>query len=65
MLIPLSVAGWGWREGAAAALFPMFGASVEAGVAMGICYGTLVLIAALPGVAFALSPVGKTRLEQA
>lgn len=65
MLIPLSVAGWGWREGAAAALFPLFGASAEAGVTMGICYGGLALIAALPGVGFALSPVDKTTLERA
>lgn len=59
MLIPLSVAGWGWREGAAAALFPLFGASAEAGVAMGICYGALVLLASLPGVVFALGPVAR------
>ena len=65
MLIPLSVAGWGWREGAAAALFPLFGASAEAGIAMGICYGSLVLIAALPGVGFALTPVNKTKMERA
>ncbi len=56
MLIPLSVAGWGWREGAAAALFPLFGASPEAGIAMGICYGAIMLLAAFPGVTFVLSP---------
>jgi uncharacterized membrane protein YbhN (UPF0104 family) len=48
MLIPLSVGGWGWREGAAAALFPVIGASAGAGVAAGIAYGAVVLIAALP-----------------
>lgn len=48
MLIPLSVAGWGWREGAAAALFPLIGASPDAGIAMGVCYGALMLLAACP-----------------
>ncbi|WP_170754285.1 lysylphosphatidylglycerol synthase transmembrane domain-containing protein [Ruegeria lacuscaerulensis] len=52
MLVPLSIAGWGWREGAAAALFPILGASPEAGIAMGICYGAVMLLAALPAVAF-------------
>lgn len=55
MLIPLSVAGWGWREGVAAALFPLFGASAGAGIAMGICYGAVMLLAALPGVAVVLT----------
>lgn len=48
MLIPLSIAGWGWREGAAAALFPMIGAPASAGVASGITYGLLLMIAVLP-----------------
>lgn len=48
MLIPLSVGGWGWREGAAALLFPIIGASPGAGVAAGITYGAAILIAALP-----------------
>lgn len=48
MLIPFSVGGWGWREGAAAALFPMVGALPSAGVAAGIAYGAMMLVAALP-----------------
>lgn len=48
MLIPISVGGWGWREGAAAALFPLVGALPSAGVAAGIAYGTMMLVAALP-----------------
>lgn len=48
MLIPLSVGGWGWREGAAAALFPLIGASASAGIAAGIAYGAVIMIAALP-----------------
>jgi len=51
MLIPLSVGGWGWREGAAAALFPLIGASPSAGIAMGIAYGAMMTLAALPALA--------------
>ncbi|GIT89503.1 lysylphosphatidylglycerol synthase transmembrane domain-containing protein [Roseobacter sp. OBYS 0001] len=54
MLIPLSIGGWGWREGAAAALFPMIGASPGAGVAAGIAYGAVMLLAALPAVLIAM-----------
>lgn len=54
MLIPLSVGGWGWREGAAAALFPLLGATPDAGIAMGISYGAMMMIAALPGLYFGL-----------
>lgn len=56
MLIPMSIGGWGWREGAAAALFPLIGASSSAGVASGVTYGAVILIAALPAVAILLWP---------
>lgn len=49
MLIPATVAGWGWREGAAAALFPLAGAAAAAGLAASVAYGVLLLISALPG----------------
>lgn len=52
MIIPLSVGGWGWREGAAALLFPLAGATAEAGVAAGVAYGAISLITALPALAF-------------
>lgn len=48
MLIPLSIGGWGWREGAAAALFPIIGAPASAGIATGITYGVVLFVAALP-----------------
>lgn len=57
MLIPLSVGGWGWREGAAVALFPLIGASPGAGIAAGIAYGSVMLLAALPAVLIALKPM--------
>ncbi|MEJ6405125.1 lysylphosphatidylglycerol synthase transmembrane domain-containing protein [Yoonia sp. 2307UL14-13] len=50
MLIPFSIGGWGWREGAAAALFPFVGMSASGGIATGIAYGVVLLVAALPGV---------------
>lgn len=56
MLIPMSIGGWGWREGAAAALFPTIGASYSAGVASGVTYGAVILIAALPAAAILLWP---------
>ncbi|WP_223427890.1 lysylphosphatidylglycerol synthase transmembrane domain-containing protein [Tateyamaria pelophila] len=52
MMIPLSVGGWGWREGAAAVLFPLAGATAAQGIAAGIAYGACMLIAALPAIAF-------------
>jgi hypothetical protein len=63
MLIPLTVGGWGWREGAAAALFPLAGASSVAGVSAGIVFGGAILLSVLPVVAFALSgrPSGRAR----
>ena len=54
MVIPLSVGGWGWREGAAAALFPMVHLPASAGVAAGIAYGGVMLFTALPAVIFVL-----------
>ncbi|MEM6635084.1 MAG: lysylphosphatidylglycerol synthase transmembrane domain-containing protein [Pseudomonadota bacterium] len=48
MLIPLSIGGWGWREAAAAALFPLIGASADAGIASGLVYGAVLLVATFP-----------------
>lgn len=56
MLLPLSVGGWGFREGAAAALFPLVGAAASAGLAASIAFGLVVLAAALPGLAVLLLP---------
>jgi uncharacterized membrane protein YbhN (UPF0104 family) len=56
MLVPASVAGWGWREGAAAALFPLAGATAQAGVAAGVAFGLVMLAAALPGAFWLVRP---------
>lgn len=49
MLVPLGLAGWGWREGAAAALFPLAGAAPAAGIAAAAAFGGLILVSSLPG----------------
>ncbi len=49
MLIPLSVAGWGWREGAAALVWASVGLPAAQGVAVSLSYGVLVWLASLPG----------------
>ncbi|TVQ41721.1 MAG: UPF0104 family protein [Wenzhouxiangella sp.] len=49
MLIPLSVAGWGFREAAAAGIFMAVGLSPEQGVTVAAAYGLIVLAASLPG----------------
>lgn len=52
MAIPISVAGWGVREGAAAMLWPLAGLPAEQGVALSVGYGLAVLLSSLPGVLF-------------
>ncbi len=51
MVLPVTISGWGLREGAAAALFPFVGASAAAGLAASVAFGFMVLAAALPGIA--------------
>ncbi|MDG4647787.1 lysylphosphatidylglycerol synthase transmembrane domain-containing protein [Roseibacterium sp. SDUM158017] len=52
MLIPLTVSGWGLREGAAAALFPLAGASASAGLAASVAFGLVFIVTVLPGLLF-------------
>ncbi|MPQ95814.1 lysylphosphatidylglycerol synthase transmembrane domain-containing protein [Thioclava sp. JE_KL1] len=54
MVIPLSIAGWGWREGAAAALFPLADATPEAGLAAATAFGATLIASALPGLGWVL-----------
>jgi uncharacterized membrane protein YbhN (UPF0104 family) len=55
MVIPLTVAGWGVREGAAAVLWPLAGLPAEQGVALSVGYGLTVLLSSLPGSLFTFS----------
>jgi uncharacterized membrane protein YbhN (UPF0104 family) len=58
MLIPTGLGGWGTREAAAAALWPMAGFTAADGVAASLVYGALALIGAMPGLAILLLSTG-------
>lgn len=60
MLIPVTVAGWGLREGTAAVLWGVVGLTAADGVLVSVAYGLLVLFGSLPGAVFLMSP-GTTR----
>ncbi|WP_430448691.1 lysylphosphatidylglycerol synthase transmembrane domain-containing protein [Rhodophyticola sp.] len=49
MVLPLSIGGWGLREGAAAVLFPVFGAAMSEGLATSVAFGLVLLATVLPG----------------
>lgn len=49
MILPLSISGWGLREGAAAALFPFVGATSAEGLATSVAFGLVFLATVLPG----------------
>ena len=49
MACPLSIAGWGVREGAAALVWQAAGLDPAQGVAISISYGVVILLASLPG----------------
>jgi uncharacterized membrane protein YbhN (UPF0104 family) len=49
MLIPVTVAGWGLRESAAALLWGAVGLTVADGVAVSVAYGLVVLVGSFPG----------------
>jgi hypothetical protein len=49
--VPLNVAGWGPREGAAAWAFAAAGLGAATGASVAVAYGVLALLATLPGAA--------------
>jgi uncharacterized membrane protein YbhN (UPF0104 family) len=49
MLVPISISGWGVREGAASALFPIAGATATEGFATSVAFGLAFIVAVLPG----------------
>ena len=64
MLIPATVAGWGFREGAAVALFPLAGATAAAGFAASLAFGLVILAASLPGLLVLLPSRHRLRARQ-
>ncbi|ROT98098.1 lysylphosphatidylglycerol synthase transmembrane domain-containing protein [Histidinibacterium lentulum] len=65
MILPVSVGGWGVREGAAAALWPTLGAAAEAGIAASVVFGFVILAASLPGLGALLWPAQAPPRESA
>lgn len=49
MVLPLSISGWGLREGAATVLFPLVGASMSEGLAVSVAFGLVFLATVVPG----------------
>ena len=49
MAVPVTISGWGVREGAAALLWPLAGLPAEQGVALSVGYGAMVFLVSLPG----------------
>ncbi len=58
MLVPITVGGWGLREGTAAALWPLAGLTAAEGAATAALYGAVVIAGALPGLALAALTAG-------
>jgi bacteriorhodopsin len=60
MAVPMSIAGWGPREGVAAWSFGLAGLGAQQGISAAVVYGVLVLVASLPGavvlLAWSLAP---------
>lgn len=62
MVIPLGVGGWGTREAAAAALWPLLGFSSAEGLSASLLYGIISLIGVAPfGLFFLLSTIFNQR----
>jgi phosphatidylglycerophosphate synthase len=57
--LPFVTAGWGSREAFGAALFMGVGLAASDGVAVGVVFGGLQLVSALPGLVFVLLPEAK------
>ncbi|WP_246659090.1 lysylphosphatidylglycerol synthase transmembrane domain-containing protein [Rhizobium sp. FY34] len=61
MLIPTGLGGWGTREAAAAALWPIAGLSGADGVAASLVYGALALIGVAPGLVILLASIRRRK----
>jgi len=48
-VLPISIAGWGVREGAMVAVFALVGVSSEAALAVSILYGLVLMVTSFPG----------------
>jgi glycosyltransferase 2 family protein len=48
-VVPISIAGWGVREGVLVGLFSLIGADKTVVLMMSLVYGTLLILVSLPG----------------
>ncbi|GAA2039515.1 hypothetical protein GCM10009740_35360 [Terrabacter terrae] len=60
--VPVNLAGWGPREGAAAWVFGASGLGADRGVVVAAVYGALVVVASLPGAAVILHSRRRNRV---
>ncbi len=58
-LIPISLAGWGVREGAMIGFFMLIGASKEQVLSLSVLYGIIVILCSLPGMVFWITSKNK------
>jgi hypothetical protein len=63
MLLPISIAGWGLREGAAVILLPIAGFSATEGLAASVTFGLVSLVAVIPGLLFVKKKVEQSSLD--
>lgn len=49
MILPLTIGGWGVREGAAAILFPVVGQAASEGLATSFAFGLVIAVSVVPG----------------
>jgi len=61
--VPVNLAGWGPREGAAAWAFGASGLGADRGVVVAAVYGALVVVASLPGAAVILHARRRDRVQ--
>ena len=61
MLIPVTLAGWGIREAAAAALWGLVGLTPADGATISVTYGLVVLTSSLPGILVLTLPGSRGR----
>ena len=63
-IVPVSLAGWGIREGAMVGIFTLVGADPAKVLAMSILYGLLLIISAIPGSYFWMKNKKYTKLNK-
>lgn len=63
-VLPISIAGWGVREGAVVALFSAVGADKAAALAMSLLYGIILVLVSLPGLTVYLRDRSQRREAQ-